>query len=497
MARTAGARKAGAQKAGAWRAGRSNRLRLFRTTAFKLAVVYLAVFAIFASFLIFYIAKNTTQLLTTQISEAVDAEVEGLARHYQVGGITRLARVIDQRSRQPGASLYLVVAPEGNILVGNVGAVPAEILQTEDSSLRPVPYNRLDEEGRAGEHLALARVFALPSGFRLLVGRDIGERQRFVAIIRQALFLTVGLMVVLGLASWIFVSRRVLKRIDSISATSRQIMAGDLSGRLEVTGTGDEFDRLGISLNNMLARIEALMVGLKQVSDNIAHDLKTPLTRMRSRVEEALARTDNVEGCKDALAATLEDADQLIRTFDALLMIARTEAGSSGLGFGQIDAAAVVADMAELYEPVAEEAGVSLVAAPHEGEMIFVGNRELLSQAIANLVDNAIKHATDVPQPKVTIGLARGPEGLEVSVSDNGPGIPEADRARVVERFVRLDESRTRPGFGLGLSLVAAVAKLHQGRLRLEDAGPGLRAVLVLPDQEMPADEREDAPTTP
>ncbi|MBZ8133930.1 ATP-binding protein [Afifella sp. IM 167] len=479
------------------RGGGTNRLRLFRTTAFKLAAVYLAVFAIFAGFLIFYIAKNTTQLLTAQISEAVDSEVEGLARHYQVGGITRLARVIDQRSRQPGASLYLVVTPDGNILVGNVGAVPSEVLQKEDSSLRPVPYNRLDEEGRAGEHLALARVFALPGGFRLLVGRDVGERQRFVSIIRQALFLTVGLMVVLGLASWIFVSRRVLKRIDSISATSRQIMTGDLSGRLEVTGTADEFDRLALSLNNMLARIEALMVGLKQVSDNIAHDLKTPLTRMRSRVEEALARSDDMAGCKDALAATLEDADQLIRTFDALLMIARTEAGNSGLGFGPIDAAAVVADMVELYEPVAEEAGVVLAAEPQQGELTFIGNRELLSQAIANLVDNAIKHAADVPQPRVTIGLARVPEGLEVAVSDNGPGIPEADRARVVERFVRLDESRTRPGFGLGLSLVAAVAKLHRGHLRLEDAGPGLRAVLVLPDQELPADERDDASTTP
>ncbi|WP_322786498.1 sensor histidine kinase [Afifella pfennigii] len=455
--------------------------------------MYLAVFAVFAAFLIFYIAKNTTQLITAQVAEAVDEEVKDLARHFDVGGIGRLARVIDRRSRQPGASLYVVVTPAGDILVGNVAAVPPEVLESQSSALRPIPYSRLDEEGEAGEHVALARVFAMPGGFRLLVGRDIGERQHFVAVIRQALFLTVGLMVVLGLASWIFVSRRVLKRIDSISATSRQIMSGDLSGRLEVTGTADEFDRLAVSLNAMLARIEALMAGLKQVSDNIAHDLKTPLTRMRSRVEQALARAEDVEQCKDTLAATLEDADQLIRTFDALLMIARTEAGSSGLAFAKTDAAAIVADMVELYEPVAEEAGVTLAAEPQEGPVAFIGNRELVSQAIANLVDNAIKHASEVEEPRVTISLCRVEGALEVAVSDNGPGIPEADRARVVERFVRLDESRSRPGFGLGLSLVAAVAKLHEGHLRLEDAAPGLRAVLVLPEQEEPENEPDAA----
>ncbi|MDQ0324497.1 signal transduction histidine kinase [Rhodopseudomonas julia] len=478
-----------AKRSPAGKAG--GRLRLLRTTAFKLAAVYLAVFTIFAAFLIFYIAKNTTQLLTTQLAEAVDQETRELARQYEVGGLSRVARIIDRHSRQPGASLYLVTDPDGDIIVGNVAAVPPEVLLHPDSDLHPIPYRRLEEDTSA-DHVALVRVFALPGGFRLLVGRDIGERQRFVAIIRQALILTVGLMVVLGLASWLFVSRRVLKRIDSISATSRQIMTGDLSGRLEVTGTGDEFDRLALSLNTMLARIEALMVGLKQVSDNIAHDLKTPLTRMRNRVETALAHPD--DGGREALVTTLEDADQLIRTFDALLMIARTEAGSSGLAFGEIDGSAVVADVVELYEPLAEDAGVSLSADLPEEPVMLYGNRELLSQALANLVDNAIKHAGEVVEDAhVSIGLKRGKEGVELSVADNGPGIPEADRPRVIERFVRLDESRTRPGFGLGLALVAAVTKLHHGELRLEDAAPGLRAVLALPNERALTDDAKSS----
>ncbi len=457
------------------------RLRLFRTTAFKLAAIYLAVFTIFAGFLIFYIAKNTSQIMTQQIRETVNAEVKGLAGLYRNGGIVRLTHAIGRLSRRPGASLYLVTNGAGEIIAGNISFVPSEILQDPDPELRTIPYRRLDEDREIERHVAVARVFALQGGYRVLVGRDLGERERFAKVIRRALVLTVALMVALGLASWLFVSRRVLKRIDSVAVTSRQIMAGDLSGRLEVTGTGDEFDRLAESLNTMLVRIERLLTGLKEVSDNIAHDLKTPLTRMRNRVETALAKAGSEIEYRDALEATIEDADQLIRTFNALLMIARVEAGSSDAQFADVDAAKIAADVFELYEPLAEEARVSLkIAAPEPVRL--VANRELLSQALANLVDNAIKYATEAEDgPRVTIAVAHRNGSAVLSVSDNGPGVPAEDRSRIAERFVRLEESRSKPGAGLGLSLVSAVAHLHSGSLELGDNDPGLRAELILP----------------
>ncbi len=468
------------------------RLRLFRTTAFKLAATYLVVFTVFAGFLIGYIAKNTTQILTQQIGEAVNAEVKVLAGQYRNGGIVRLTHAISRLSRRPGASLYLVTNRAGEIIAGNISFVPPEILEDPDPQLHTIPYRRLDEDREIERHLAVARVFSLPGGYRVLVGRDLGERERLAAIIRRALVLTTGLMVALGLASWLFVSRRVLKRIDSVAATSRQIMAGDLSGRLEITGTGDEFDRLAESLNTMLGRIERLLTGVKEVSDNIAHDLKTPLTRLRNRVEAALAKAGSEAEYRDALEATIEDADQLIRTFNALLMIARVEAGSSDAQFAEIDAASIAADVFELYEPLAAEAGVSLdIDAPDPVQL--PANRELLSQALANLVDNAIKYATQAEkEPLVAIAVARRDGSAILSVSDNGPGVSAEDRVRVTERFVRLEESRSKPGAGLGLSLVSAVAHLHSGSLQLGDNDPGLRAELILPaDGAIANDARE------
>lgn len=455
------------------------RLRLFRTTAFRLSLIYLAVFTVFAAFLIGYIATSTNQLLGSQVREAVDAEIKGLAEQYRTGGIRRLARAIERRSMRPGASMYLVTDRAGNKIAGNVEAVPSEILEQPEPDLQTVPYVRMDEAS-SGDHRAVVRVFNLQGGYRVLVGRDLGEQQRFAEIIQRALILTVGLMVVLGLASWLFVSRRVLKRIDSVSETSRRIVEGDLSGRLEVTGTGDEFDRLAESLNAMLVRIERLMVGLKEVSDNIAHDLKTPLTRLRNRAERALVQPEGEPARREALQAAIEDADQLIRTFDALLMIARAEAGATATSFGPVDAAQVAQDVVELYEPLAEEAGVVLEL-KESGPAMVRASRELLSQALVNLVDNAIKYAGARPDARVLVAARRQHDSVTIEVADNGPGIPESEHARVRERFVRLEESRSRPGAGLGLSLVSAVAQLHSGDLELRDNEPGLRAILRLP----------------
>jgi len=296
---------------------------------------------------------------------------------------------------------------------------------------------------------------------------------------------SIALVIVLGLTGGFFVSRRVLNRVDAMTDTAQTIMAGDLAGRLPVAGTGDELDRLAVHLNAMLERIEALMGGLKEVSDNIAHDLKTPLTRLRNRCEQALRGSKGDSDYRAALETTIAESDELIRTFDALLMIARAESGQARDNMAEFDAAEIARDVGELYEPLAEEKGLALrVEAPVAAPMR--GNRELVSQALANLVDNAIKYARPDPTVngapvEIVVGAGNEDERITLTVADRGPGIPEADRGRVVERFVRLEQSRSEPGSGLGLSLASAVARLHGGELRLEDNHPGLRSTIALP----------------
>jgi signal transduction histidine kinase len=455
--------------------------KLVRSTAFRLTLVYLVVFALYAAALLAYFALNTGRLITEQITETVDAEIAGLVEQYTVGGLRQLILIVENRSLRPGSSLYLVTAPTGQALAGNVGSLAPGVL--DKTGWSETVYRRLDEQETA-EHSALVRVTQLSGGFRLLVGRDLEERARMGAIITTAARGSVALVVVLGLAGGFFVTRRVLRRFDAMTATTQRIMAGDLSGRLPVTGIGDELDRLAANLNDMLERIEALMRGLKEVSDNIAHDLKTPLTRLRNRCEAAL-RTAKSEGeYRAALESMLDESDGLIRTFDALLMIARAESGQARDNMLEFEAAEIVRGVGELYEPVAEERGLALRVDAQPGRI--KGNRELLSQALANLVDNAIKYARPAedaggPPGEITLTARQEGDRVRISVADRGPGIAQADRARVVERFVRLPQSMAQPGSGLGLSLAAAVARLHGGELTLEDNAPGLKVVVALP----------------
>ena len=457
--------------------------KLLRTTAFRLTLVYLVLFALYAVLLLGFFALNARRLITEQITTTVDAEVSGLAQQYEIGGIRRLVQVVDIRSRRPGSSLYLVATPSGQGLAGNVSSLePGTLGQT---GWVETAYRRLDApEGI--EHHALVRVSELPGGFHLLVGRDVEERERIYDIITTAGRWSMAVVLVLGLGGGFFVSRRILRRVDAITEKAQTIMAGNLSGRLPVAGTGDEIDRLALNVNAMLDRIESLMRGFKEVSDNVAHDLKTPLTRLRNRCEEALrsARTD--EEYRAALNSTIEESEELIRTFDALLMIARAEAGEGGRYMTEFDAAEAARGIGELYEPVAEQKGFRFVVeAP--GPAMVRGNRELISQALANLVDNAIKYAAPAPcgaeaaQPTIRILAGADGEHVVLTVADTGPGIPERDRAHAVERFVRLERSRSLPGSGLGLSLVSAVAHLHHGELRLADNDPGLKATIILP----------------
>lgn len=469
---------------------------IMKTTAARLSALYLLLFAICATFLVFYMTSLSERMLASQLQETINEEMQGLASAYQRGGLPLLVRTIERRARQPGANLYLIADPNGRILSGNVESLDGGILDVEGWTRRPFSYQRYgdssldrgnaEQVARAGEnrHDAIALVLRLPNRMIVMVGRDLGEPERFRNVVRRALVVALGMMSLGGLAIWYLVGRRALKRIDSVSEASVRIMGGDLTGRLPVTGSGDEFDRLSENLNIMLTRIASLNEGLKQVSDNIAHDLKTPLTRLRNRAEAALAGGKKSPEFRETLEAIIAESDQLIRTFNAILMISRLEAGYSTETVSKVDLGELVQGVVELYEPAADEVGVALDADVH-GAFAVDGNRELIAQALSNIVDNAIKYSAGTEgKPQVRVSLARDDGEISLEVSDNGPGIPdETDRQRATERFVRLEKSRSQPGSGLGLSLAKAVMKFHGGRLDLSPRDPGLSVSMVFPER--------------
>jgi signal transduction histidine kinase len=454
--------------------------KLYRSAAFRLTLVYVLIFAIFAFMLLGYVAWNARRLIDQQIASTISAEVTGLAEQHRVGGMRRLVMIIEQRVREPGASIYLVTTPFGERLAGNVDGVPPGTLDRPGEI--EIAYRR-NAEGESSRHRARVQVFVLPAGFRVLVGRDLEERERLRLVIRRAGGWSLLLVLALGCFGGWFVARRVLKRVDGMTETARTLMSGDLKGRLAVQGSGDEFDRLALNLNAMLDRIGDLMQGLTHVSDNVAHDLKTPLTRLRNRAEDALRRQGDPAELRAALQGVIDEADGLIRVFNALLMIARLEAGQVRESMGPVQVTELVESVTELYEPLAEQQGLALQTEIAPG-LVLNGNRELIGQALSNLIDNAIKYgraADGSGLAPITVRATSDSGSIVLSVTDRGAGIPEADRARVMERFVRLDGSRSKPGFGLGLALVAAVAKLHGGEVRLADAAPGLAVTLRLP----------------
>ncbi len=461
--------------------------RILSSSPFRLTLAYLGAFVLAAALIVGFIGWRANELLTTKVIETLTAEVVGLREQFQAGGPSRLRDIINDRSAEPGSSLYLLVDETGRKVAGNLSRMPPELADAGQGSV--FRYARAGEAGRRIERLAVGIPVAVPGGYTLIVGRDIEDQRRFADTMWQVAIWSVGLLSALGIGAGLLISRSVLSRIEAVSEASRTIMAGDLSRRIPLNGSGDELDRLAESLNAMLARIEELMAALREVSDNIAHDLKTPLNRLRNHAEAALRNPDGPDTYRGGLVKTIEEADELIKTFNSLLLIARLEAGAVAESMVPMDPASIIGDVAELYEPVAEEAGLHLEVSAQEGLRILA-NRELVSQAVANLVDNAIKYsvedgkkpATDgAARPDVSISMARVGEAVEIAVADRGPGVAPEDRARAVQRFVRLEKSRSRPGSGLGLSLVAAVARLHGGSLRLEDNAPGLKAVLRLP----------------
>lgn len=460
------------------RAGIRERIRrAMRTTAVRLTVLYTLLFGILAAGVVIYISFQTGRLIISQIRTTVSEEVRELARVSQSGGLRRLVFVVDRRSRLPGANLYLIVDGAGRILAGNVADVDRTVLARDGWSPVPFQYERFDGETRTVQR-AIARVFRLPGDLRLLVGRDLGDASRFRTVVFRATTGSIAVMLLTGLIVWFFVARRALAHVDRVGRTSRRIIAGDLSQRLPLSGSGDEFDRLSLALNEALERIERLDASARSISDNIAHDLRTPLTRLRNRAE-ALVEAGPAAPAAETACAIVAEADGIIRTFEALLTISRVESGSSPARTSPVELDHLVRDVFELFEPVAEERSVRLQLTKAEPVTLEV-NRELVAQALTNLLDNALKYAGE-PGRTIDVSLDRhGPDAVLI-VADDGPGISPEARDTALRRFGRLDASRNEPGDGLGLSLVTAIASVHGGRLELDDNAPGLVARLVLP----------------
>ncbi len=452
-------------------------LKLFRTSTFRLAALYLILFALSVAALLAYVYWNTTVLLERQTDDTIRAEILGLADQYRERGLDGMIETIQRRSREDTSSIYLLTAPGGQPVAGNLNALPPQASTNETWFEFPLDVKH---GGVTEHHIARAYHTGLTGGYELVVGRDVAAPRQFASIIRKSILVALVIALVLGLGGGLLMSRNFLHRVDAITAASRSIMAGNLAGRMPVTGTGDELDRLSLALNQMLDQIERLMSAMKEVTSNIAHDLKTPLTRVKARVESAL-RSGVSSEYREALEKTVEESDRLLQTFNALLSIARAESGQQRSGLEPVDARTIIADVAELYEPMVEEQGGTLSVEAAEG-LDIVADRQLLAQAISNLVDNALKYgARDGEAPRIELSGAIKNGRVVIAVGDHGEGIPIADRERVLGRFVRLDSSRSRPGNGLGLSLVSGVVKLHGGVLALEDNHPGLLAKVSLP----------------
>ena len=455
-----------------------NSLKLLKTSTFRLAALYLLMFALSVGALLGYVYLNTSVLLERQTDDTIRAEVQALADQYQLRGLNGIIDTVQRRSREDTGSIYLLTDPTGARIAGNINKLPPQANSADKNWIEfPVDIKR---GGVVESHTARAYHTDLTGDYELVAGRDVEALRQFDDIIRHTLYATLAIALVLGVGVGLLMSRNFLHRVDAITDASRSIMGGNMSGRMPVSGSGDELDRLAEALNEMLDQIERLMAAMKEVSSNIAHDLKTPLTRIKARVESAL-RSGNAGDYREALDKTVEESDHLLQTFNSLLSIARAEAGQSRSGFEPVDAQSILTDVAELYDPMAEEQGGKLELAAEPG-LTIRADRQLVAQAVSNLIDNALKYgADDGKPPDIAVSGAFEDGKVVIAVCDRGPGIPVEDRERVLERFVRLDASRSKPGNGLGLSLVAGVAKLHGGTLVLEDNHPGLRAKLVLP----------------
>lgn len=450
-------------------------LKLLRSSTLRLSIIHMAAFGLSVLVLLWFIYTSTAGFMERQTDETINAEIQGLAEQYSQLGLTGLIRVIKSRvaKDKAGSSVYLLTDWRFNPLAGNLPEWP----KFKDTGSGWFDATLEDTENFEPRRVRM-RYFLLPGNFHLVVGRDVSQRLKIERLIMDALIWGLGLTVVLGGVGGLLTSRWMLKRIDVINKASREIMGGDLTRRIPTRGAGDEFDRLADNLNAMLDQISRLMDGVKQVSNNIAHDLRGPLNRIRAGLELSLSKSRTPEEYQAVLETTVGEIDNLLMTFNALLTIAQAESGARRQDFTDIDLTSLAADAAELYDALAEEKDISLQVSLAPGVRV-PGNRHLLSQALANLLDNAVKYTPT--GGAISVLLTNPPTGPELTVADTGPGVPAEHRELVLERFTRLESSRNTPGSGLGLSLVAAVAGLHRAKLVLADNAPGLRVSLRFP----------------
>ena len=444
--------------------------RLLRSATLRLTIVYLLTFALLSAGLLTFVYRESIAYIHQQTDETIAAEITGLSEQYAQGGILGLRNTISQRLRSPERdreSIYLLVDWTGRRLAGNLKSWP-DAHQTSDGKMF---FELRSRDGKRVRAVGLS--FQVQGVAQLLVGRSIEDRVRLEESLRGKIIQSAGFMLLIAVIVAFLVARWTTSRLEAVNKAAREIMAGDLGRRIEMHGGGDEFDELSANLNAMLSRIESLISGMREVTDNIAHDLRTPLSRMRMRLELALAEEPSDPKTRELITTTIADAEGLIGTFNALLSIARADAGERRAEWERLDLSTLVDDIYELFEPLADERGIKLEVQV-EKEAMVAGSRQLLSQAIANLVDNAIKyspvdgHVLIACKRASNTGKVRHPAMIEVR--DNGPGIAPGLREKALERFARLEPERSTPGNGLGLSLVKAVSKLHDAELTLEDA---------------------------
>ena len=454
----------------------ANLRRLVRAHAVRLAALYFLVFAVSVLGVLLFVYWTSANFVERQTEATLEAEINGLAEQYYQRGLSGLVQIVAARSAgdRGDAMLYLVTDPDGQPLAGNIAGWPLGV-PARTGWLWFKVETRF--RGRPVTHPVLGSLITINGGYRLLVGRDISDAAAFRDRVKMTLLWSGLVALGVGLLGGAAMSHHLLRRVELVNRTSERVMAGNLSDRVPLDGTGDEFDQLAVNLNRMLDQIERLMTAMREVTDDVAHDLKTPLARLRARLELALIGPSDAASQSEAIRSAIDEADRLLATFNALLGIAAAEAGAGRDAAVPLDLSEVARSAAELYEPVAEEKGFSM-SQSIEPDVKICGDRHLLSQTLANLLDNALKYAGGGGL-QICVFQSEGRAILEVA--DRGPGIPEADRATVFDRFVRLEPSRSTPGNGLGLSLVRAVAQRHHGTVALADNRPGLRVRLEFP----------------
>jgi signal transduction histidine kinase len=443
---------------------------LLRTTGFRFALLYSGLFGASVLVLFGVVYWNTAGHMERQLKDVIDAEVQALQGDYREGGLTDLRRSVEDRiaSDKHPWTLYLLQDRHGGLIAGNIAPrTPATGWQ---ESVHPL---HTGEE--ADDHLILGQGVMFPGGVYLFVAQDAYQLDRIRDLMIGAFGWAFLAVVVLAVGGGLVMSASLLGRVEGVNRTAQDIVRGAMSRRIPTRGTGDEFDRLAANLNRMLDRIESLMEGLRQVSNDIAHDLRTPLGRLRQRLEEAQRTAHSAEDYAGAVNQAIADADAILETFAALLRIAQVESGSRRSRFADVDLAQLAQTVVETYVPVAEDSRHLLVSAIEPCPPIR-GDRELLMQLFANLIENALCHTPAGAEVRFSLRCVSA--GPLVEIADHGPGIPEADRQKVFERFYRRDASRGTPGSGLGLALAAAIAELHDVRIALSDNAPGLRVTM-------------------